>query len=397
MPSSDSDLSSLKIDRSAGRAGFSRKSRPPRRLLLGIIALAVVAAAIFLWREKLSPRAEVQLATAAVISPADAEAILTASGYVVARRKAAVASKGTGQLVYLGVQEGDAVKKGQVIARLEDRDVMATLARARQNLRMVEADLNDAKQSLARQKKLREMNLVAQADFDAAEARYNRVVASIEAARSAVHESETAVEYTRIVAPFDGTVVSKNADVGEIVAPLAGAVSSRAAVVTIADLGSLEVEADVSEANLTRVFSEQPCQVTLDAYPERHYAAYVDKIVPTADRAKATVMVKIKFKSYDARVLPEMSAKIAFLPKEAGDPEENRPLLAVPADALAERKGRQVVYRIEDGRAVEAPVTVGRRMGGFAEIQSGLKAGDKIIARVDERIKPGSRVAVKAR
>lgn len=359
--------------------------------------MLVAVAAVYLWREKLAPRAEVQLATAAVISPAEAEAVLTASGYVVARRKAAVASKGTGQLVYLGVQEGDPVKKGQVIARLEDRDVMASLARAKENLRMQEADLNDARRSLERQKKLLAMNLVAQADFDAAEARFNRVVASIESARSAVKEAETAVEYTRIVAPFDGTVVSKNADVGEIVAPLAGAVSSRAAVVTIADLGSLEVEADVSESNLTRVFSEQPCQVTLDAYPERHYAAYVDKIVPTADRAKATVMVKIKFKSYDAQVLPEMSAKIAFLPKQAVDPAENRPLLAVPSDALAERKGRSVVYRIEDGRAVEVPVTVGRRMGSFAEIQSGLKAGEKVIARADEHIEAGSRVAVKAR
>ena len=359
--------------------------------------MLVAVAAFYLWREKLAPRAEVELATAAVISPAEAEALLTASGYVVARRKAAVASKGTGQLVYLGVAEGDAVKKGQVIARLEDRDVMASLARAKENLRMQQADLNDAKRSLERQKKLLAMNLVAQADFDAAEARYNRVVASIESARSAVKEAETAVEYTRIVAPFDGTVVSKNADVGEIVAPLAGAVSSRAAVVTIADLGSLEVEADVSESNLTRVFPEQPCQVTLDAYPERHYAAYVDKIVPTADRAKATVMVKIKFKSYDERVLPEMSAKIAFLPKQAGDPAENRPLLAVPNDALAERRGRSVVYRIEDGRAVEVPVTVGRRMGGFAEIQSGIKAGDKVITRVNESIEAGSRVAVKAR
>jgi HlyD family secretion protein len=392
----DSDLSSLKIDRSEP-AKFSRKSRLPRRFFASILAMLVAVAAVYLWREKLAPRAEVQLATAAVISPAEAEALLTASGYVVARRKAAVASKGTGQLVYLGVAEGDAVKKGQVIARLEDRDVMASLARAKQNLRMQEADLNDARQSLERQKKLLAMNLVAQAEFDAAEARYKRVIAAIESARSAVKEAETAVDYTRIVAPFDGTVVSKNADVGEIVAPLAGAVSSRAAVVTIADLGSLEVEADVAEANLTRVFSEQPCQVTLDAYPERHYSAYVDKIVPTADRAKATVMVKIKFKSYDDRVLPEMSAKIAFLPKQAADPAGSRPLLAVPSDALAERKGRPVVYRIGDGRAVEVPVTVGRRMGGFTEIQSGVKAGEKVIARVDESIAHGSRVVVKAR
>ena len=394
MSKPEPDLSTLRIDRSRPAAA-PRASRRPRRLVGGVVALLVVAAGFFFGREMLSPRVEVQLATAALLSPAEAQAVLTASGYVSARRKAAVASKGTGQLVYLGVEEGDTVKKGQVIARLEDRDVMATLSRARQNLRMNEADLHDAKQSLERQKILLQRNLVAQADYDTAEARYNRVVASIESARSAVKEAETAVEYTRIVAPFDGTVVNKNADVGEIVAPLAGAISSRAAVVTIADLSSLEVEADVAEANLTRVFSGQPCVVTLDAYPDRHYPAYVDKIVPTADRAKATVMVKIKFKSYDSRVLPEMSAKIGFLPQEAAAQAEQPPVLAVPAAAVAERNGRQIVYEIRDGRAVENPVTVGSRIGTYAEIRSGLKAGDKVIAAADKRIEAGSRVALK--
>jgi len=395
MATNDPDLSSLRIDR-AKPAGFSRKSRGARRVLPWTIVALVVAAALFIGFWKFGPGVEVQLAAASFVSPAQAEAVLTASGYVVARRKAAVASKGTGQLVYLGVQEGDTVKKGQVIARLEDKDVIATLNRARENLRVAEADLKDAKQSLERQKTLLEKQLVAQAEFDAAEARYKRVVASIEAARAAVKETEAAVEYTRIVAPFDGTVLSKNADIGEIVAPLAGAASSRAAVVTIADMSSLEVEADVSEANLTRVFSEQPCEITLDAYPEQHYPAYVDKIVPTADRAKATVMVRIKFKSYDRRVLPEMSAKIAFLPENAADTAVMaKPVLSVPASAVTERNGRQVVYQLKDGKAVEVPVAVGRRMGSLAEIKEGLKPGDKVIARVDDQIAAGTRVALK--
>src|SRR5436309_6232667 len=232
--------------------------------------------------------------------------------------------------MFLGVEEGDRVKKGQVIARVEDSDVAATLQRARENLRVAEADLKDAKQSLERERILLNEGVVAQAEFDAAEARYNRVVASIDAAKFAVKEAEVAVENTRIVAPFDGTVLKKNADVGEIVAPLAGAVSSRAAVVTIANMSSLEVEADVSEANITRVFSNQPCEIALDAYPEHHYPAYVEKIVPTADRAKATVMVKIRFKSYDRRVLPEMSAKITFLPAGfAASAGMAKPLLGV--------------------------------------------------------------------
>jgi RND family efflux transporter MFP subunit len=395
MATNDPDLSSLRIERTQP-IGVSKKSQAGRRLLLWTIAVLILGAVFLLWRQTFASRVEVQLATAAFTSPAQAEAVLTASGYVVARRKAAVASKGTGQLVYLGVQEGDTVKKGQVIARLEDKDVLATLDRAKENFRMAEADLKDARQSLERQKVLLEKRLVAQADFDAAEARYHRVVASIEAARAAVKEAEVAVDYTRIVAPFDGTVLRKHADVGEIVAPLAGAVSSRAAVVTIADMSSLEVEADVSEANLTRVFSEQPCEITLDAYPERHYPAYVDKIVPTADRAKATVMVKIKFKSYDRSVLPEMSAKILFFPATAAESAAmTQSVLSVPAGAVAEKNGRQVAYQVKDGRAVEVPVAVGRRMGNLVEIQEGLKAGDKVIARVDERIGGGTRVALK--
>jgi RND family efflux transporter MFP subunit len=395
MTTNDPDLSSLRINRAAP-AGFSRKPGRLRKVLLWTLAALILAAVFFLGREKFLPGVEVQLATASLVSPAQAEAVLSASGYVVARRKAAVASKGTGQLVYLGVQEGDTVKKGQVIARLEDKDMVAALNRARENLHMAEADLKDARQSLERQRILLAKELIAPADFDAAEARYKRVVASIQSAAASVKEAETAVEYTRIVAPFDGTVLSKNADVGEIVAPLAGAASSRAAVVTIADMSSLEVEADVSEANLTRVFSAQPCEITLDAYPERHYPAYVDKIVPTADRAKATVMVRIKFESYDQRVLPEMSAKIAFLPKGAADAAAmTQPVLSVPASAVAEANGRQVVYRIKDGRAVEVPVAVGRRMGSLAEIQDGIKAGDKIIARADDRIAAGTRVTLR--
>ena len=167
---------------------------------------------------------------------------------------------------------------------------MATLRRARENLRVAEADLDEARKNYERMRAVIEKRAVSQADYDAAEARYKRVVSTIEAAKYAVREAEVAVENTRIIAPFDGTVLKKNADVGEIVAPLAGAASSKAAVVTIADMSSLEVDADVSEANITRVAAEQNCEITLDAYPQHRYPGYVSNIVPTADRAKATVM-----------------------------------------------------------------------------------------------------------
>jgi HlyD family secretion protein len=398
MATRDTDLSALRIDRPSQDPRTPRKSKPIKKIVLWGCAIAAVVASFAMLGAWFRPAIEVQLATASLTSPSQANAVLTASGYVVARRKAAVASKGTGRLVFLGVEEGDKVKKGQVIARLEDEDVVASRERARENLRVAEADLYEAKKNLERMHSLVTQEMIAQAEYDVAEARYKRVVSTIAAAKFAVKETEVAVDNTRIIAPFDGTVLKKNADVGEIVAPLAGAASSKAAVVTIADMSSLEVDADVSEANITRVASQQSCEITLDAYPQQRYPGYVTNIVPTADRAKATVMVKIKFRQYDQRVLPEMGAKITFL--AAGTSVEaanSKSLLTVPATAVATRDGRQVVFQINNDRAVEIPVTTGRTVGSAIEITGGLKEGDKVIGKVDERIKAGTKVALKAK
>ena len=396
MATKDLDLASLRIDRSFERGNPPRRSRTKRKILIGLVMALVVATAIVFLKGLFDPAVEVQLATAALTSPSQTNSVLTASGYVVARRKAAVASKGTGRLVLLNVEEGDQVKKGQLIARLEDADVVAARESARQSLLVAEADLYDAKTSFERMRILLKQGLIAQAEYDVAEARFKRVVASIDVARFALKEAEVAVDNTRIIAPFDGTVLKKNADVGEIVAPLAGAASSKAAVVTIADMSSLEVDADVSEANITRVAPEQQCEVTLDAYPQQRYPGYVTKIVPTADRSKATVLVKIRFKEYDQRVLPEMSAKISFLAiGYKADSADHKLLLTVPEAAVATRTGRAVIYQIRDDRAVEVPVSTGQKLGGLLEIKNGLKEGDKIIARVDDRIESGAKVTVK--
>ncbi len=395
MATTDSDLSSLRIDRSSRGEQSSRQRRSGGRWIVWTIVIVVFLAGALLLKNWFSSGVEVQLATATLTSPSQANAVLTASGYVVARRKAAVASKGTGTLVFLAVDEGDRVKKGQLIARLDDSDVAASLRRARENLRVAEADLDDAKINFERMQKLVGTRAIAQANYDAADARYKRVLATIEAAKFAVQEAEVAVENTRIIAPFDGTVLKKNADVGEIVAPLAGAVSSRAAVVTIADMSSLEVDADVSEANITRVSANQNCEITLDAYPQQRYPGYVSNIVPTADRAKATVMVKIRFKQYDQRVLPEMGAKITFLVAGASADATNvKPVLTVPAAAVATRDGRQVVFQIKEDRAVEVPVTTGRKLGNAIEITGGLKEGDKVISKADEQIQAGTKVTL---
>ena len=393
MATSGSDLSSLRIDRSASQLPHKRRSRS--RIVIWTTAVLLLVAVGLALKHWLDPGVEVQLATVTFTSPSQANAVLTASGYVVARRKAAVASKGTGTLVYLAVEEGDRVKKGQVIARLDDSDVMATLRRARENLRVAEADLDDARKNYERMRAVIGTRAVSQADHDAAEARYKRVVSTIEAAKYGVREAEVAVENTRIVAPFDGTVLKKNADVGEIVAPLAGAASSKAAVVTIADMSSLEVDADVSEANITRVAAEQNCEITLDAYPQHRYPGYVSNIVPTADRAKATVMVKIRFKEYDQRVLPEMGAKVTFLAHgTSADATTVKPLLTVPASAVAARNGRDVVFQVNEDRAVEVPVTIGRKLGNLIEITGGLKEGDRVISKAEDRIKNGTKVSL---
>ncbi|HEY3166550.1 MAG TPA: efflux RND transporter periplasmic adaptor subunit [Candidatus Binatia bacterium] len=398
MATRDTDLSSLRIDRSSAAGSSPRNSRKISKIIVWAVVAVVILASIVLLKNWLNPGVEVQLATASLTSPSQADAVLTASGYVVARRKAAVASKGTGTLVYLAVEEGDRVKKGQVIARLDDSDVMASLQRARENLRVAEADLYDAKKNAERMRTLLKQGMIAQAEYDVSEARYKRVVATIDAAKFGVREAQVAVDNTRIVAPFDGTVLKKNADVGEIVAPLAGAASSKAAVVTIADMSSLEVDADVSEANITRVASQQNCEIALDAYPQQRYPGYVSNIVPTADRAKATVMVKIKFKQYDQRVLPEMGAKITFLaPGSSSDGINVKPVLTVPAAAVATRDGRQVVFQMKDERAVEIPVTTGKKLASLMEITSGLKEGDKVISKADDQIKAGAKVFVKGK
>ncbi|MBI3005352.1 MAG: efflux RND transporter periplasmic adaptor subunit [Ignavibacteriales bacterium] len=390
METKNVDLSALRINRA------EETGPPSSRLNLRTIAITVGVLVVMAlvgmigWNRLFSPAVEVRLATVSLTSPSQSNAILTASGYVVAQRKAAVASKTTGRMVYLGVVEGDRVVKDQVLARLEDSDIRAQLDQARANLRLNQADLKDAEQSLSRQKELLGRGLTSQAEYDAAEARYNRVLASIEVAKAAIVSAEVALEYTLVRAPFDGTVLTKNADVGEIVSPLGASSTSRAAVVTIADMTSLEVEADVSESNIERIKPNQPCEITLDAYPEQRYEGFVTKIVPTADRAKATVLVKVGFNSYDSRVLPEMSAKVLFLTKPSDVATQNvRPFLTVPSAAVVDRDGRKVVFLVRENLATEIVVSTGRQVGSLVEITSGLNAGDKVIDKVTHEINPG--------
>jgi len=394
MEAKNADLSALRIDRAADPVAAARGAR--RWLVIGLpVAGVVVLAAVLLATSgALGSAVPVRLTPATMVSPMRSGAVLIASGYVVAQRKAAVASKGTGRLVYLGVVEGDRVRVGQVIARIEDADVQAELARAQANLALSRAELHDAERSLVRERMLMDSNFTSQASYDAAEARYQRVKAGIAVAEAALQSAHVALENTVIRAPFDGTVLTKNADVGEVVAPLAGSAFSKSAVVTIADLRSLQVEADVAESNLEAISLDQPCEIVLDAYPDVPYPAVVARIVPTADRAKATVQVKVAFRSYDARVLPEMSAKVHFLPRPSRVAVDTQPVLVVPGTAVAERNGRSVVFVVERGRAVEVPVVVGRQVGSSVAIREGLRPGVQVVDSVGARLRGGAKVTV---
>ncbi|HWH02728.1 MAG TPA: efflux RND transporter periplasmic adaptor subunit [Gemmatimonadales bacterium] len=397
MDNKSADLSALRINRDApptpGSNGDGR-----RLLMVGIPVVLLLTLAGFLVARSLGGGIQVHLTPAVRISPSQANVLASASGYVVAQRKAAVASKGTGRLVYLGVVEGDRVKEGQVIARIEDADVKAALAQAQANLELGNADLHNAQVSRDRQATLLKQNLASQSDFDAADAQLMRVKATISLDSAAVTAARVSVENTVIRAPFDGTVLTKSADVGEVVSPLTGGALSKASVVTLADLGSLQVEVDVSESNLAQVTIGEPCEIILDAYPDIRYAGSVAKIVPTADRAKATVQVKVAFKHYDSKVLPEMSAKVHFLPRSnvAQTPEDTQTVIAVPEKSVAQRNGQMVVYVVSDGRAVEVPVTAGRHFGSSVAILQGIAVGTAVVDSVDDRLHRGVKVNVKS-
>jgi RND family efflux transporter MFP subunit len=323
----------------------------------------------------------------------------------VAQRKSAVASKITSRLLELSVEEGSRVKKGDIIARLEGEDVraardqaQANLSVSRYSLAQARAELEDAKASFERERELLAREYTTKASFDAAEARYKKAIAGVSGAESAVKAAEAtfegtkvSVEYTLLRAPFDAVVLTKNADIGDIVTPLGAAANAKAAVVTIADMNSLQVEADVSESNLEQVKKGQPCEIQLDALPEKRFRGEVHMVIPTADRSKATVMVKVRFLDIDPRVLPEMSAKVAFLSKPVG-PGEETPRTTINPAAVVSRDGKSMAFVIKGNRVEEQEITTGEKLGDLLVVTGGVKAGDRVVLNPSKGLKTGSRV-----
>jgi RND family efflux transporter MFP subunit len=398
----EEDLSKLTIDKSA--KAFKPVKR--RRTFLWVLMVLLLLTAGFLYfRGMLTPAVSVELGTVSELYPSQVLSELSASGYVVAERKAAVGSKITSRLVELSVEEGSPVKKGQVIARLENKDVLAARDQAEANLRLSQANLESAKAQLEeatktyrRYKELVEGGYLARADYDTAEAAYQRAEAGVAAAEAsikvsaaAVEAAKVAIDYTLIRAPFDAVVLTKDADVGDIITPLGAASNAKAAVVTIADMNSLEVEADVSETNLGVVKVGQPCEIQLDALPGSRFRGLVHMIVPTADRTKATVMVKVRFVDKDSRILPEMRAKVSFLSRPVQQGEE-KPRTVVNPSAIVRDGEKNAVFVVEENRVKETPVTLGGSLGDMVEVLGGVKPGERIVLKPPKRLKEGSRI-----
>ncbi len=400
----DQDLSKLKIDKS--RVMF-RPRRRRKTIYLILLVMALVILGILYFKGIFTPAMEIQVATVTQIYPSQAFTVLNASGYVVPQRKAALASKVTSQLVWLGVEEGSRVKKDQLIARLESEDVKAAKEQSTANVEAVGFNLDQAKAELQnatlnynRNKELVARGIIAKATYDDALARYQKAVAAVEAGEANLKASKAALEaanvsigYTLIRAPFDAIVLTKNADIGDIVTPIGAAANAKAAVVTIADMNSLEVEADVSESNLSQIKLGQPCEILLDALPQGRFRAAIHMIVPTADRSKATVTVKIRFIEKDPRILPEMSAKVAFLSRPA-TAEDQKPRTALQQAAVVNRKDKKNVFLVKERRALETPVTLGGQIGDMVEVLDGVKAGDQVVLNPPGGLKNGFRIQV---
>jgi RND family efflux transporter MFP subunit len=390
------------------------------------VGVLLLVAAVFYWVGE--RKTEVQASAVMSAFPSAQYAKLTASGYVVAQRRAAVSSKGTGRLIELQVREGSVVKAGELLGRLDDSDVQAALQAARANQGMADAgvaqavagqsqaavELGNAEAELGRQVSLEGQGFVSPQSLDSARRRVDAAraaAASAQAtrlsatsglafARAQIQVQEVNRANTEIRAPFDAVVLVKNANVGDMITPFSSAAGSQGAVVTVADMSTLEVEADVSESNVGQVRIDMPVEIVLDALPGKRFQGSVSRIVPTVDRAKATVMTKVRFAQLSPDILPEMSARVVFMSQRPSQ-TDLQPVVAVNPKAVVQRDGKSNVWRIVttgEGQALTVQplaVTTGRTLGDALEITSPeLKAGDRLVLEPPAQLQPGAAVKV---
>jgi HlyD family secretion protein len=402
---SSADLSSLRISRESSAGGASRRSL---YILAGVLALiAVAGAALVLTRDR---AIDVTVTTAALRGGNSGSGGLSANGYVVARTKASVSSKLPGRLAYLGVQEGDRVVAGAIIARLESAEYDAAVRGAAADVTTAEAarieaeaGVTHAQRALERARTLAASSLLAtqaiedaQNNAEVAVARLRAARARITAAQQAQAAAQANLENTRIRAPFAGTVLRKDAEVGEVVAPsVAGGGLTRGAVVTIADLSTLEVEVDVNEAYIAGIRTNQAAQVVLDAYPSLTFPGHVRQVVPTADRQKATVLVRVAIDSQDPRILPEMGARVVFQEMtDSTSTEVVAPRVFIPADAARTEGAETVVYVVTEETAQRRVIEAGPVSGNEREVRRGLSGGETLVLEPPANLSDGARVRV---
>jgi RND family efflux transporter MFP subunit len=399
------DLAGLKIEKPERVLKPAGRRKKP--FVIGAFLLILLAMGGLYVSGVIAPALLVDVTTVSQVYPSQSISLLNASGYVVAQRKAAVASKVTGRLVALNVEEGSRVRRGQVIARMENADVLAMrdqaaagLKTARATLGQARAEQDNAQKEYERFQRLVAGGFVSRSDFEVMQTRYRKAVdgvkaaeGTVRAAAAALQNAEAGLDYTLIRAPFDAVVLTKNADIGDIVTPIGAAANAKAAVVTIADMDSLRVEVDVSETNITAIRTGQPCDIQLDAIADRRFRGEVHAVVPTVDRTKATVLVKVRFLEKDPRMLPDMSAKVSFLPRALA-PEELKARLAVGRTALIEDGGRTFAYLIAGNRVRRTVVQAGPRLGDMTGVVSGLKAGDRVVVNPPGGLKDGSRIRI---
>ncbi|MFM6955439.1 MAG: efflux RND transporter periplasmic adaptor subunit [Ignavibacteria bacterium] len=397
---STADLSTLKIDRDG------KKPRSNKRTYLIIAIVIVLLAGFFLFNDS-SVKVKTLIITTSSLSGQDA--ILTGQGYVVAQVKAAISSKATGRLDALYVIEGDVVKAGDIIGKIESNDVQAFLSQQQAQMDVINASLTNAQAeyeeantAYIRQQSLLSGGAGTQAELDMAQARWKRAQAQIRSAQAQLKAQESAikaarvqVENTVIRAPFDGTVLTKNANVGEVITALGAAAGARGAVVTLADMTSLEVEADVSESSLSKISQNQPVEISVSAIADKRYPGFVSKIIPTADRGKGTVKVKIRFNELDETVLPEMAAKVNFLRNDAAKTEKEAPKILIPKSAVLNVNGKMIVFIVGPGsKAQEQVIKTGKTFGDYYEVISGLAPGATLITTGMEALSTGTSITL---
>ena len=407
MPNLSQDLAALKIDHS-DRGGGSR--RPGLWIALALLLAAGVAGGWY-WTTRVQA-APVKVASVETASggPAAAGTVLNASGYVTARRRATVSSKVTGKVVEIFVEEGQSVRAGQVLARLDDSQARAELAlaeaqlaAARKSFAEDEARLKEAELNLQRRERLLKDGVVGRAEFDTAEAEVDSIKARIAYAQQQIAVAESQVRIRRtdlddmvVRAPFSGVAISKDAQPGEMISPVsAGGGFTRTGIGTIVDMSSLEIEVDVNESFINRVKPGQKVEAALDAYPDWRIPSHVITSVPSADRQKATVRVRIAFDQLDPRILPDMGVKVAFLrdeePAQAAAPAAR---FAVPKAAIKSVDGRSVVFVVRDDRVERRAVRTGNENGDKVEVLSGVSAGERVVTDGPATLKDGDRIRI---